>query len=160
MTDITIERTYPTTAERVWELWTTPEGIEQWWAPDGFEAKVAKLELELGGELHHSLTAIAPDRIEFMKNAGLPLTTHARKRFTEVEPERRLVYVSEVDFVPGHKPYEHLTTVELSPQDEDVRVVMTVEPMHDQDWTQRLVAGRKNELDNLGRLITGETSSP
>ncbi len=159
MTDITIERTYPTTAERVWELWTTPEGIEQWWAPHGFEAKVAKLQLEQGGELHHSLTAIAPDQIEFMKNAGLPLTTHARKRFTEVEPPRRLVYVSEVDFVPGRQPYEHLTTIELSPQDEGVCVVMTVEPMHDEDWTQRLVAGRKNELDNLGRLITGETSS-
>jgi uncharacterized protein YndB with AHSA1/START domain len=48
MTDITLERTYPTTAERVWELWTTPAGLERWWAPDGFEARVAKLEL--GGE--------------------------------------------------------------------------------------------------------------
>jgi uncharacterized protein YndB with AHSA1/START domain len=160
MADITIERTYPTTGERVWELWTTPEGIEQWWAPDGFEAKVTKLELELGGELHHSLTATAPDRIEFMKNAGLPLTTHARKRFSEVEPPHRLVYVSEVDFVPGREPYEHVTTVELSPQDEGVRVMMTVEPMHDEDSTQRLVAGRTNELDNLGRLIAEETSSP
>ncbi len=85
MADITIERTYPTTPERVWELWTTPEGIEQWWAPDGFEAKVAKLELEPGGELHHSLTATAPEQIGFMKNAGLPLTNHTRKRFTEAQ---------------------------------------------------------------------------
>jgi hypothetical protein len=121
---------------------------------------VAKLELEVGGELHHSLTATKPDRIQFMKNAGLPLTTHARKRFTEVEPVRRLVYVSEVDFVPGRDPYEHVTTVELSPADDGVRVVMTVEPMHNADWTQRLVAGRENELDNLRQLITGETPSP
>jgi uncharacterized protein YndB with AHSA1/START domain len=160
MTDITIKRTYPTSTERVWELWTTPDGIEQWWAPDGFQAKVAKLELEVGGELHHSLTATAPNRIEFMNNAGLPLTTHARKRFTEVEPGRRLVYVSQVDFVPGGEPYDHVTTVEFSPQTNGVRVVMTIEPMHDDDWTQRLVAGRENELDNLGRLITDETPSP
>jgi len=160
MTDITIKRTYPTSAEHIWELWTTPEGIEQWWAPDGFQAKVAKLELEVGGELHHSLTATGPDQIEFMKNAGLPLTTHARKRFAEVEPVRRLVYISQVDFVPGHEPYEHRTTVELSPEGKGVCVLMTVEPMHDDDWTQRLVAGRENELDNLGQLITGETPSP
>jgi uncharacterized protein YndB with AHSA1/START domain len=155
MTEITIERTYPTTPERVWELWTTPEGIERWWAPDGFEAKVARLDLEAGGELHHSLTASAPEQIEFMRNAGLPSTTHARKRFTEVEPVRRLAYVSEVDFVPGVEPYEHLTTVDLSPDAEGVRVVMRVEPMHDEVWTQRLVAGRENELDKLARLIAG-----
>jgi uncharacterized protein YndB with AHSA1/START domain len=153
MADITIERTYPTTAEHVWELWTTPDGIEQWWAPDGFEAKVSKLELEPGGELHHSLTATAPEQIEFLENAGLPPTTHARKRFTEVEPVRRLAYVSEVDFVQGVEPYEHLTTVDLTPEEEGVRVVMTVEPMHDEVWTQRLVAGRENELDNLGWVV-------
>jgi uncharacterized protein YndB with AHSA1/START domain len=160
MTDITIERTYPTSAERLWQLWTTPEGIEQWWAPDGFQAKVQRLELEVGGELHHSLTATGADQIQFMKNAGLPLTTRARKRFTEVDPGRRLVYVSQVDFVPEREPYEHVTTVEFSPESKGVRVAMTVEPMHDEDWTQRLVAGRANELDNLERLVTGETARP
>jgi len=152
-TPIRIERTYSARPERVWELWTTPEGIERWWAPDGFEAKVAKLELEPGGELRHSLTAVSPEQVEFMQSAGLPLTTHARKRFTEIEPPRRLGYVSEVDFVPGVEPYEQLTTIDLVPDGEGVRVLMTVEPMHDDVWTERLVAGRQNELDNLGRVL-------
>ena len=30
---------------------------------------------------------------------------------------------------------------------------MTFDAMHDDEWTQRLVMGRENELDNLGRLI-------
>jgi uncharacterized protein YndB with AHSA1/START domain len=153
MSEIRIERSYPASAERVWELWTTPQGIEQWWAPDGFEAKVAKLELEPGGELHHSLTATGPEQIAFLEQAGLPLTTHARKRFTEVEPPSRLAYASEIDFVPGVEPYEHLTAVDLIPEGDGVRVVETIEPMHDQEWTQRLVAGRESELDNLGRLL-------
>ena len=42
---------------------------------------------------------------------------------------------------------------DLTPEEDGVCVVMTVEPMHDEVWTQRLVAGRENELDNLGRLI-------
>jgi uncharacterized protein YndB with AHSA1/START domain len=155
MSDITIERTYPTSAERIWELWTTPEGIEQWWAPDGFEAAVSKLELEPGGELHHSLTATAPEMIEFVENNNLPRTTESVKRFTAIEPVRRLAYVSEVDFVPGVEPYEHLTTVDLIPEDGGVRVVMAIEPMHDEEWTQRIVAGRTNEMDNLGRLVSG-----
>lgn len=156
MTEITIERTYPATPERVWELWTTPAGIERWWAPDGFEAKVEALELAPGGELRHSLTATGPEQVAFMEGAGLPLESHARKRFTEVDPPRRLAYVSEVDFVPGLEPYDHLTTVDLHPEAGGVRVVMTVEPMHDEVWTERLVAGRTNELDNLGRLLAGD----
>ena len=30
---------------------------------------------------------------------------------------------------------------------------MTMEPLHDEVWTQRLVTGRENELDNLARVI-------
>ena len=154
MTEIVIERSLPTTPERVWELWTTPAGIERWWAPQGFEAKVEKLELVPGGDLLHSLTATGPEQVAFMQNAGLPLTAHARKRFTEIDRPRRLAYVSEIDFVPGREPYEHLTTVDLVPEPDGVRVVMRVEPMHDDEWTQRLLAGRTNELENLAALIT------
>jgi hypothetical protein len=102
---ITIERTYPASVEEVWELWTTKEGIEAWWAPDGFKAP------------------------------------------------NRLAYSSLVDFVPGVEPYEQATEVRLTASPEGVNVVMTAEPMHNEEWTQRLVMGRSNELDNLARLL-------
>jgi uncharacterized protein YndB with AHSA1/START domain len=148
-----IERTYPTTAEKVWDLWTTPEGIESWWAPEGFAVGVEKLELEPGGELVYTMTATAPEQVEFMRTAGLPVTTASRKRFTEVERPRRLAYMSLVDFVPDTPPYEFLTLVELEPANGRVQVTMTVDAMHDQVWTERLLAGRANELDNLAILI-------
>lgn len=153
MTTNRLERTYPTTAEQLWELWTTTRGIESWWAPDGFTVEVQELGLRSGGALVYTMTATAPEQIEFMRTAGMPLTTQSRKTFTEVEPPRRLAYTSLVDFVPGVEPYEFLTTVELEPVDNGVHVVMTVEAMHDDVWTERLLAGRANELDNLGRLI-------
>ncbi|HEY1479933.1 MAG TPA: hypothetical protein VGF46_07865, partial [Gaiellales bacterium] len=58
-----------------------------------------------------------------------------------------------VDFVPGVPPYEHLTTVEIRPTEAGIEVVMSVEPLHDDEWTQRLLAGRSNELDNLGAVV-------
>jgi uncharacterized protein YndB with AHSA1/START domain len=149
----TIERLYPTTPEEIWELWTTKEGIERWWSPDGFTTDVRELQLHPGGRLVHAMTATAPEQIAFMESAGLPLTSVAAKTFTEVLPPRRLVYTSLVDFVPGVDPYEHLTTVELEPVPEGTRVVMTVEAMHDEEWTQRMIAGRTNELDNLAAII-------
>ena len=42
---ITIERTYKAALKDVWDLWTTKEGIESWWGPDGFTTKVNKLDL-------------------------------------------------------------------------------------------------------------------
>ena len=150
---IKLERTYPAPVEDVWELWTTKAGIESWWAPDGFTVEVSKLELEPGGELLYAMTATGPEQIEFMSAAGLPLTNEARKTFTEVIPDERLAYSSLVDFVPGVEPYEHLTVVSFQQVSGGVRTVMTIEPMHDDEWTQRLVAGRVNELDNLAKLL-------
>jgi uncharacterized protein YndB with AHSA1/START domain len=148
-----IERDYPTTAEEVWELWTTREGIESWWAPDGFTVEVEKLELEPGGELVYTMTATGPEQVEFMRNAGMPLVTRSQKRFTEIAPTTGLAYTSLVDFVPDVPPYEFLTVVELEPSTAGVTVTMTIEPMHDEVWTERLLAGRTNELDNLARVI-------
>src|SRR5205814_972718 len=83
---IRIERTYATSAEQVWRLWTTSDGIESWWAPDGFKCEVRKLDLRVGGDLVYALTATGPQQVEFMKGAGMPLTTEAQKTFTELLP--------------------------------------------------------------------------
>lgn len=45
---IRLERTYNASADEVWDLWTTSGGIESWWAPDGFDVKVIKLDLKPG----------------------------------------------------------------------------------------------------------------
>jgi hypothetical protein len=85
----------------------------------------------------------------------MPLSTQSRKTFTEVEPPRRLAYRSLIDFVPDHEPYEHLTVVDIAPGDGGSEVTMTMEALHDDEWTQRLIAGRTNELDNLATLLEG-----
>jgi uncharacterized protein YndB with AHSA1/START domain len=59
---ITLERIYSAPIQQVWDLWTTKEGIESWWGPDGFTVKVRKLDLRPGGELHYAMTAVAPHR--------------------------------------------------------------------------------------------------
>ncbi len=157
---IPLERTFDASPEEVWELWTTSDGIESWWSPNGFEAKVMELDLRPGGALIYEMTAVAPRQVEFMENAGLPLTTASRKTFTELERPKRIAYQSLVDYVPGARPYEQLTVVELVPDGDGVRVIEWLEPMHDDEWTQRLVMGRQNELDNLGRVLADGRKAP
>jgi uncharacterized protein YndB with AHSA1/START domain len=152
-TDLVIRRSYPISPERIFQLWTTPDGIAAWWAPDGFTTTVDRLDLRPGGALDYTMTATGQAQIAFMEQAGMPLSTHSHKEFTEVMEPTRLAYTSLIDFVPGVDPYEHRTIVTLEPTPSGTDVEMRLEPLHDQDWTERILAGRANELDNLQRLI-------
>jgi uncharacterized protein YndB with AHSA1/START domain len=148
-----LKRTYHAPAELIWELLTTAAGLDQWWAPDGFETRVSEVELRLGGQVRYTMTATAPEQVAFMRNAGLPLSTELHKTFTEVVPPTRLAYRSVIDFVPDREPYDHLTTIDIEPAGERTNVVVTIDPLHDETWTQQHRAHRGNELDNLGATI-------
>lgn len=150
---IAIERTYRATLEEMWDLWTTKEGIESWWGPDGFFVEVRALDLRPGGELRYAMTAVGPAQVEFVKKAGMPLTTELRITYTEVVAPRRLAYTHLADFIPGVEPYDVSTLVELHPGAQGVRLVLTLEAMHDEEWTQRAAMGWENELDKLARVL-------
>ena len=100
-----LERTYDAPAELIWELLTTAAGLEEWWAPDGFESRVNGLELRPGGQLRRA----ADDHID------------------------------------------------IEPAGDRTNVVMTVDPLHDETWTQGYRAHRGNELDNLEAAIRRRT---
>jgi uncharacterized protein YndB with AHSA1/START domain len=150
--DRLIEAVVPARAEAVWDLWTTAEGIESWWAPDGFRVDVRRLDLRPGGELVYDMTAVGAEQVAFMESAGMPVRTTSRKRFTELARPERIAYDTVVDFVPGVEPYAAATVVDLKEEADGVRISMRMQPLHDDEWTERLVMGRRNELENLARL--------
>jgi uncharacterized protein YndB with AHSA1/START domain len=150
---VSIERGFNAAIEDVWELWTTKDGIESWWGPDGFEVKVRKLDFRPGGELAYDMTAIAADQIEFLKKAGMPLTTLSLVTYTEVVPLKRFAFNQLVDFIPTIKPYQVAMTVEFDTNPQGVRMVLTLDAMHDEYWTKMAVMGWENELDKLAKLL-------
>jgi len=150
---VVIERTFNAPIEDVWELWTTSDGIESWWGPEGFAVKVHRLDLRPGGELSYAMTATAPEQMEFLKKAGMPLTQEARVTYTEVMPHKRLAFTQMADFIPNVKPYEVATTVEFASGPRQVRMVLTLDAMHDERWTQLAVMGWESELGKLAKLL-------
>jgi uncharacterized protein YndB with AHSA1/START domain len=155
---ITIERTYIASTQDVWDLWTTKAGIESWWGPDGFTTKVLKLDVRAGGELLYEMTATGPSQAQFMKNAGMPLTTQGRITYTEVVARTRLAYTHLADFIPGVQPYDVATVVELRSTGQSVNMVLTFDAMHSEEWTQRAVMGHESQLGRLEKLIAGKSS--
>ncbi len=152
-----LERTYDAPAEQIWELWTTTAGLEEWWAPDGFETRVSELEVRPRGQLRYTMTATAPEQIAFVRNLGLPLSSEFRRTFTEVAPPPRLAYLSRIDFVPDQEPYEHLTVIDIQPHGDRTNLVMTLDLLHDETWTQEYRAHRDTELDSLEAAIRRRT---
>ena len=152
---VVIERTYRAQPEELWQLWTTKEGFESWWGPEGFRVEVRAIEAHVGGKLHYDMIADAPEQIEAMKQMGHPTSHEARGTFTEVRPRQRLAITHVIDFLPGVKPYESTMVVELFPSGDRVRMVVTLDPMHDEEFTRMSTEGFSSQLRKLDRRFGG-----
>ena len=146
---ITIERTYKASIQDVWDLWTTKEGFESWWGPQGFRADVHELDARTGGTLRYDMVADSPEAIAAMKQMGAPLSHKTQARFSVLVPRERLVMTNVIDFLPGVKPYDSTMVLELFPSGSSVRMVVTLTPMHDAQFTQMQLEGFTSQLTKL-----------
>ena len=150
---LTLERTFKASISEVWDLWTTRQGIEAWWGPEGFSVTVSALDLRPGGDLLYTMSAVEPEQMEYMVKAGMPLSTDHKLTFTDVDPPRRLAYRDMADFIPDVEPYEVETVIELFEVEDGVRMVLTFDAMHDDRWTKLAVMGRESELVRLAAIL-------
>lgn len=144
-----IEQTFAAPIEELWELWTTRDGFESWWGPEGFVARVHKLDLRPGGELNYSMTAVGAAQIQFLQRTGLPLAMHTRLTFIRIALRKSITYTHRVDFIPGVEPYDVANTVELHRENGGVRVVVKQAPMHSYEWTQQAWNGMKSQINRI-----------
>ncbi len=61
---LTLERTFNAPIKLVWEAWSQPEHIVNWWGPKGMETKVIEHNFEPGGSWKYSM--MMPDGNEFL----------------------------------------------------------------------------------------------
>lgn len=87
--ELRLTRTLDAPVELVWEVWTDPKHIAQWWGPNGFTNTISKMDIEPGGEWE--LVMHGPDGTDY-KNKSV---------FKEVIPLKKIVYehVSSPKFV-------------------------------------------------------------
>ena len=143
------ERTYKAQVEELWQLWTTKEGFESWWGPQGFRADVQQLEARVGGALNYDMVADSPDMIAAMKELGRPASHPTHSRFTQLVPHERLEITNQIDFLPGVPAYENVILVEFFPAGESVRMVVTLHPMHSDEFTKMQGEGFGSQLTKL-----------
>jgi uncharacterized protein YndB with AHSA1/START domain len=150
-TSVVIERSFRTPVEELWRLWTTKEGFESWWGSEGSRVEVHTVEAREGGALRYEMIAVVPADIAARNHMGLPPSSAVRALFTEFKPFQRLVLTHIIDFVPGVKPYEQRIAVDFLPAGAWVRMVTTIEPMHDEEFTQTSIRVFTGQLKMLER---------
>jgi uncharacterized protein YndB with AHSA1/START domain len=146
---IVIERTYRASIEDVWDLWTTKEGFESWWGPQGFRVEVQELEARAGGILRYEMIADSPEMVAAMKQMGQPPSHAVQSRFTELNPRERLVLTNVIDFLPGVPTYESRIAVDFFSSGGSVRMVTTLGRMHSDEFTRMQREGYTSQLTKL-----------
>jgi uncharacterized protein YndB with AHSA1/START domain len=151
---IVVERSYKARIEDVWDLWATKEGFESWWGPQGFRAEVQVLDARVGGTLQYDMIADSPEMVAELAKLGRPPSHPTHSRFSELKLHQRLVLTNVIDFLPGVEPYQSNITVEFSARGDTVHMVVTLDPMHTDEFSQMQKEGFTSQLTKLdGRLF-------
>ncbi len=77
---ITLTRVYDAPLQSVWEAWTNPEEVAQWWGPRGFTITHHSRDLRTGGHWHYTMHG--PDGTDYENTT----------QYLEVVPQQRLIY--------------------------------------------------------------------
>lgn len=78
--EITLVRVYDAPVQVVWDAWTDPEQVAQWWGPRGFTLTTHSKDLRAGG--HWSYTMHGPDGTDYPNKTS----------YLQVDPCAKLVY--------------------------------------------------------------------
>jgi uncharacterized protein YndB with AHSA1/START domain len=78
--EIVTTRVFAAPRELVWNAWTDPKQVAQWWGPDGFTNTIHEMDVRPGGAWRHTMHG--PDGVDY-KNESI---------FGEVAKPERLTY--------------------------------------------------------------------
>jgi uncharacterized protein YndB with AHSA1/START domain len=97
--EIRIERVFNATRDRVWQAFTDPELVAQWWGR-GNKLVIERMEVVRGG--HWRVVEHSPEG-----------TNGFEGRYREVTPKERVVQTFEWDGMPGHVVLETVTLEDM-----------------------------------------------
>lgn len=110
-TSVRISRVFKAPPQRVWDAWSTAEGLRQWACPEGATIAGTSVDLRVGGRY-------------CIKMGGAEGESYtAVGEYREIDPAKRLVYTWEWE-EPEHAVGETLVTVEFEAVGDDTRVTL------------------------------------
>jgi uncharacterized protein YndB with AHSA1/START domain len=136
VTALTVRRRIATPVERVWEAWTSPSALRQWWGPPGVRCIAAEVELRPGGRYRLG-NRLADGAVVWIDGV-----------FEVVDAPRRLVYTWQI----GDEPMSRVT-VELAAIEGGTEIVVHHEQIATDAQRDDHARGWAGCLDGLAAWI-------
>jgi uncharacterized protein YndB with AHSA1/START domain len=140
-----ITRLFNAPRPRLWDAWTKPDQLSQWFGPRGVTTTVMAHSLEPGGILHARMETPDGGRM------------WAKFVYREVTAPSRLVWVhsfsdehanvTRAPFFDGNWPLELLTTVSFAEEGRGTRVTLTWTPLNATDIERQTFAANMNSMN-------------
>jgi uncharacterized protein YndB with AHSA1/START domain len=113
--ELLVERRFEAPRELVWQAWTEPERLAQWWGPNGFTTIIPTMDVRPGGVWHYCMQSP-----EWGDAWGKAI-------YREVVPPDRLVYTDIFSDADGNELTDMpVTEVTFTFTDEDGGTLMTM----------------------------------
>ena len=131
---LVVRQTIQATAEFLFDAWTQPVRLKEWWGPSGVKCVDAQIDLRIGGK-YRIANQLADGKIIWI--TGI---------YEHIEVPHKLVYTWCVERASG--PIERVT-VEFAPRDRETEVIVTHERITDPRVRDQHEAGWRGCLDGL-----------
>lgn len=146
--EIKITQIYDAPVKTVWEAWTDPEQVAQWWGPRGFTLTTHSKDLKPGG--HWAYTMHGPDGTDYPN----------KTIYYEVDQYARLVYDHGGN--DDRPPLFRVTVIfnELKGNKTKMEMTMTLPSPEAAEETQKFIkkAGGNSTWDRLAEYLEKESS--
>ncbi len=151
-TQLIIERTLKASPERVFDAFTDPDQLTQWWWPNGFTCPAAEVDLRVGGT--YRLAMEYPDFIPTESR----LSHYLGGEYYEIDRPHRLVMSGRA--INDEQGELFATLIELTFEARDGGTAITMrqsyfEPMPPPEALAGAKQGWSEQLDKLERLLAG-----
>jgi uncharacterized protein YndB with AHSA1/START domain len=138
--DIVITRAFAAPVQTIFESWTTPESIREWWDPSGSPLAICEMDVRVGG------------RFRFVHASGNGAGHVFAGTYREVDPPRRLVFAT-----PAPSGGETVGTLEFSEHGTGTLLTMTMtsasREAREMLIQYRVDSGTVTTIENLERYL-------
>ena len=140
-TAIVIERTFDASPEFIFNAFTDPVILDQWWGPHGYHARNWTVDLRVGGAYRYEMHEIATGIGHWCSGT-----------YQVVEPNTRLTFTANIDWDPKSglpEIDEMVTDIQFFAENGKTRMVASQSNLPDAGWGDSASEGWNQQFEKL-----------
>ncbi|WP_242693306.1 SRPBCC family protein [Sabulibacter ruber] len=158
--ELVITRTFDAPAAAIWQAWTNPDYLVQWWGPKGFTSPVCYVDLRVGGEYLFCMRS-SEGQDYWSKGVYKEIQEPVRLVATDCFSDAQGNTISPADAgLPGDWADELEVTLTLEEQNGKTLFTLQHKGLPNGEMREMTKAGWNESLDKLQEVLALEVSSP